>query len=388
MLATILLLAQLVLPGPPSGPIQPPGMICLGECAGPVVWGPAERGRLVVACNMTSDTCSDGRKITTQRATPVPCEVAPGVWVMVGPNEGCYSVRGLESWAANTSYLAYGASLDQDNWDARSGTTIERVADWWRVSFPQSGSLLTTSSGSIGSAGQSWTAACIAKQGPSGRNSFRMRPFHGPLGVSQYCNDIPLGVEWGLISCTGNTGDAPSASPAVFLDPPNTFIPGDLEVVGCWLPRSDSPGRPCWGGAAPVTCGADRHTISTEGWPTTEGEISWTIRIERLPKSGDPVRGILGVDEPHSHRLGLTGSGGFFLRPADGTDAFSPSLEWEVGRPYSMRLVFTPAGWTLYRDGSVVWSVTRTTAFDWGAVARVGHNLDGSISNLRIRGVR
>src|SRR5690606_13256457 len=28
----------------------------------------------------------------------------------------CYSVRGLEAWAANTSYLAYGAELDRAPW--------------------------------------------------------------------------------------------------------------------------------------------------------------------------------------------------------------------------------------------------------------------------------
>src|SRR5690606_39484687 len=61
-------------PGLDSPLVQPGPTICVGACAGPVVWGPAERGRLVVACDMTSDTCSDGRKITTTRSTPVRSE--------------------------------------------------------------------------------------------------------------------------------------------------------------------------------------------------------------------------------------------------------------------------------------------------------------------------
>src|SRR5690606_1926764 len=92
-----------------------------------------ERGRLVVACDMTSDTCSDGRKIATVRASPVPCETSPGVWEMVPEDTGCYSVRGLESWAATTSYLAYGAELDREPWGALRGGTIEALADGYRV---------------------------------------------------------------------------------------------------------------------------------------------------------------------------------------------------------------------------------------------------------------
>src|SRR5690606_30978835 len=124
-----LILAQIVQSWPwlDSPRVQPGPTICVGECAGPVVWGPAERGRLVVACDMRSDTCSDGRKITTARASPVPCEVAPGQWEMVPENTACISYRGLESWASTTSYLSYGAELNRSPWQAVDGATVQSL---------------------------------------------------------------------------------------------------------------------------------------------------------------------------------------------------------------------------------------------------------------------
>src|SRR5690606_9933118 len=89
----------------------------------------ADNGRLVVACDMRSDACSDGRQITTERATPVPCETSPGVWEIVPEDVGCYSVRGLESWAANTSYLSWGAELDRSPWQVTAGTSIAPLPD-------------------------------------------------------------------------------------------------------------------------------------------------------------------------------------------------------------------------------------------------------------------
>src|SRR5690606_41253421 len=97
-------------------------------------YGATERGRLVVACDMRSATCGDGRKIATQRATPVPCETSPGVWEMVGPDEGCYSVRGLESWASTTSYLSWGAELDRSPWGVVEGATLAKHDGFYRIS--------------------------------------------------------------------------------------------------------------------------------------------------------------------------------------------------------------------------------------------------------------
>src|SRR5690606_36188054 len=64
----------------------------------------------------------------------VPCETSPGVWEMVPEDTGCYSVRGLESWAANTSYLSWGAELDRSPWRVVEGAGIEKVENFWRLS--------------------------------------------------------------------------------------------------------------------------------------------------------------------------------------------------------------------------------------------------------------
>src|SRR5690606_37641780 len=158
------LLAQLVLPGPPSSPIQPPGMICAsGSCErGPMVYRTsASRSRLVVACDMRSDTCSDGRRITTTRSTPVPCEVSPGVWEMVPEDTGCYSVRGLESWAATTSYLNWGAELDRSPWRAADGATLAKKDGFYRITGTAPNSRVFQGS-ALREAGV-WTASCIMR---------------------------------------------------------------------------------------------------------------------------------------------------------------------------------------------------------------------------------
>src|SRR5690606_22191486 len=55
--------------------------------------------------------------------------------------------------------------------------------------------------------------------------------------------------------------------------------PASVIVAGCWLTKTNTPGRACWGGEAPVTCARDRHTISTEGWPTTSGSMRFVVTL-------------------------------------------------------------------------------------------------------------
>src|SRR5690606_32988610 len=116
-------------------------------------------------CDMRSDTCSDGRRITTVRATPVPCETSPGVWEMVPENTACISYRGLESWASTTSYLSYGAELDRSPWQAVDGATVQ--------SLPTGGYRVTGIDGVsriyqlIPPDAGTWTFACYADTGSS-----------------------------------------------------------------------------------------------------------------------------------------------------------------------------------------------------------------------------
>lgn len=270
MLATLLLLAQLVLPGPPSGPIQPPGMICLGECAGPVVWGPAERGRLVVACDMRSDTCSDGRKITTTRATPVPCETSPGVWEMVPEDTGCYGVRGLESWAQTTSYLSYGAELDRSPWFLLSSrNTLTPLEDGGYRLCHEEGAPENSGLRQATSLEQGDTATlAIVGRAASANKAL--------LAIGGSFAEVDLQPNsWGEVSHTGTLSSSVNAS----IYPRPAGADQCIDLLGAWLTKSDTPGRPCWGGEAPVTCAADRHTISTEGWPTEEGEICISAEV-------------------------------------------------------------------------------------------------------------
>src|SRR5690606_38991997 len=90
--------------------------------------------------------------------------------------------------------------------------------------------------------------------------------FSGPQVMS-------LSPEWRQYSRTASISAGGVIAPRIYTgDGSSTSDP--VDIMGCWLTQSDTPGRACWGGEAPVTCVADRHTISTEGWPTESGEIS------------------------------------------------------------------------------------------------------------------
>lgn len=224
MMVVGLLLAQIVQswPGLDSPLVQPPGMICLGACAGPVVWGPAERGRLVVACDMRSDTCSDGRKIATERATPVPCETSPGGWEMVPEDTGCYSVRGLEAWAATTSYLAYGAELDNPAWIEAAGGTVEVLPDGYRIRpAPGSNNSGVTQSGvaPISPGGETRTLACIVR-------THRPAYIRFWVGGSQSVSFpvVDTGGRWEVLSATREIPDTSGSSVRIGGGPPRSLL--------------------------------------------------------------------------------------------------------------------------------------------------------------------
>lgn len=338
----------------------------------------SDRGRLVVACDMRSDTCSDGRKITTQRATPVPCETSPGVWEMVPEDTGCYSVRGLESWAQNTSYLSYGAELDRSPWGGLATATKDganyRVCGETGERFRQQ---LASEAGGVVR-----TAACRVRAGTS--NSIRLLAADVSSGGVSY--DYTLTSEWQTVTATA-TIVADGGIAGVRIHPARAGA-GCIDVAGCWSVRGDIPGRPCWGGEAPVTCAADRHTISTEGWPSGDGEIS-VVFTEDVTADADAVRIILdsrpggtigfSVRVTTEGDLGVT-SGGSFVR--------GPALT--PGVPYHARFTRTGSTLTVYLNGVKVLE-RELPPWEWDTTATLGRHptgsniFNGSISSLRVR---
>lgn len=381
-----LLLAQLVMPSPSVEPLEPPGMICMGECGdGPVVWraSPA-RGRLVVACDMTSDTCSDGRKITTTRATPVPCEVSPGVWEMVPEDEGCYGVRGLESWASTTTYLSWGAELDRSPWGpSPRGGAIEAIADGWRVykdlSEPNSGwaqRLTGMGDGTI------WTTSYILR-------TMTPIPMAMYAGSSQSCGQETLdtGGQWQTLSCSREVPAPADPVASIYPGGNTTGTPYSVDAKAAWVVRGTTPGRACWGGEAPVTCAADRHTISTDGWPTEAGEICLTTTIGRASGTAVILDGRPGFVS-QGPLLSMTPSGRIDWT-SSGTTLQGPVVPKGVAHVIC-------AG---RRDGKLTLSVNGVSvppidgpALAWEPMAVLGdsvgatpQHIDGTIGPIRIR---
>ena len=357
---------------------------------------------LRLVCDMRSDTCSDGRKISSYRShsTPVPCEVVPGVWNMVPQNAGCYSVRGLEIWRAMSTHLSYGAELDRSPWQAVDGATVQSLpTGWYRVSGVGEGSsifqLIQIPSGYTGY----FTFACVADTGASIGASLRLYPTGGT--GTQICNlDSVPGSQ--IHSCTTHITSAPTELAAHIY--PGT---GHVDVVGCWLVRTlqtiDTTQRPCWGGNAtfnsPITCGEDRHTISTEGWPTESGEISLIYIPQDVVYSTEMylvATSYIGAGNPsgfYLYRIRASGALGFGLRSGDiRSEQTTQELVWEIGRSYHIRVRWSPEQAEIWRDGVLLHSWVPTIVPDsHPAMAYIGRSpaggghVQGSIRDLRIR---
>lgn len=339
-----------------------------------------------LVCDMRSDTCSDGRKITTTRtpATPVPCEVPPGgVWVMVGPNQGCYSVRGLEAWNSLSSSLSYGAELDREPWQAVDGATVQSLpTGGYRVSGVGEESrifqLITPGSGD-------WTFACVADTGAS--IGARLGIHQTGSSGSLFC-DLDSVPGFQIHSCTTNITRTPTEL-AVHIYPGS----GHVDVVGCWLYRYADPKRPCWGGKAPVQCGEDRHAISTEGWPTERGEVSLVYTPQDLGSTYSMV--LVATETGSGFRLNRNRSTGaleFQLRRGSTSSSQSTqSLVWEKGRSYHVRVRWSPERAGIWRDGELLRSWVPTVVPDrYSGTAYIGGGtgvsgaVHGSIRDLRI----
>src|SRR5690606_22536214 len=139
------------------------------------------------------------------RSAPVPCEFSPGVWEMVPVITGCLSVRGLESWAATTSYLAYGAELDRSScrvYDSTT-TTLEALARGYRITGTTSNSRVLQSG--IQTIPGPHPLACVLRTDEHGTHT-RLRIFWGSGGQIS----VPVTSTWATYSITQTIPEDPA----------------------------------------------------------------------------------------------------------------------------------------------------------------------------------
>lgn len=385
LFASLLGILQVISPGPSTGEVLPPGVISPDALAYGVGFGPIKRRRKRwdLVCDMRSDTCSDGRQIATTRSTPVPCETSPGVWEIIPADQGCYSVRGLESWAANTSYLSWGAELDREPWVVMDGSQLSALPEGgYRLCQTGTGSntgLNQTHSAGL-QEGEWATAAVIAR--PNTASAMLLGTVSG-----QYVLRQMTGEWWGRYFYAVVYG---GSAQRMFIYPRPGGQQLCIDLLGAWVTKSDTPGRPCWGGEAPVTCAADRHTISTEGWPTTEGEICISAEVGA---DATIKRWLIDGRGP-----GETGNSRLVVR--QGTNVLAllgPQGLVEGGTVTAgqHRLCVHASGNTirLSVDGVVVAQGDAVAPMAWFPMATIGSaypttggtEIDGSISSIRVR---
>jgi len=349
-------------------------------------WQPIEVGEPLdwdIVFDMRTNVGSDGRKITTTRATPAQVEVAPGVWIEVPSDVGAYGIHGLESWAQNTTYLSWGAELDNPAWSGTYSGTVEVLPDGYRIhpapGYANSG-VLQRNLAPVSPGGETRTFACLVR---THRPAYIRYWFSGSISASFPVVDT--GGRWEVLSATRTLPDTAVPS-AIICNGPASEDPVPFDVKACWLVKSSEPGRPVWGGEGPVTCDRDFHRIPSTGLPAEKGVIEWTMKLFRTPNGADFLRGILWEDGAAiPNRISLTDTGLIVLNPGTGAAWRSPVLTWEKGRNYNLRVELSPSSWRVYRDGVLVGSTTPTGPFSWGNTVRIGDRLDGAISSLRIR---
>ena len=311
-------------------------------------------------------------------------DLSPGVWEMVPENTGCYSVRGLESWEANTSYLAYGAELDHPAWSRHSGISVAARDGVWEIMRNRV---------SVGGVYQdlldlspvepeAWTASCVMKAGTS--SAARLVAQRG-AGWPR----IQLTENWDTYSVTNTV--QPGQLPGLVVGPDEDQK--SILVAGCWLTRTSTPGRACWGGEAPVTCAADRHTISTEGWPTEAGEVSFIYTPGTIDDESKYFVSAMTYTSVGWEVYVRFGSPLAFMSHASGSSQIveSDPLTWET-RPYHIRVRWRTGEVVFWRDGVEVGrgSLNLVPAGPLPSTARIGRRessggLNGSIRSLTVR---
>jgi len=327
--------------------------------------------------------CTDGRVSSTVRASTVPCETSPGVWTHVPAGQACVSVRGLEAWGAVTTTTTSGDKIDA--WGVNSGVTVTAISPGYRVSRASSGDMVFNLPGSTLAAPETRTTSCFLRAG-TGATIY----LGAGSGGAPTCPVTP-GSDWARFSCTQTVPIGGKGGAVIGQSTPGPY--GTVDTLACQNVAASTPGRPCWqaSGAAPFTCAADVHTVSTSGFPTATGEVSITYRLAEACPAGQLCMVFDGrsgsVTAAPTISIGTTGLiqlGGIGSTLLLGAAPAPGATEtFRFARQDGMLFAF--------RDGALVAAVPRSD-MAWAPTAHLGlrytadQGINGSFTSLRWKG--
>lgn len=316
-----------------------------------------------------------GWPVTTTRASP--CMSYDGTtWHTQPENTACVGQWGLESFGGFTQYLPRNADLS--TYVPSGGTVVTPSGDHWVIEDTSTDSYggIWKASG-VGLADEIWTSTCEVKAGS--QSNFRLHV--AASGAGNNCpmsvggpGCVDIGDGWWRCSCSL---PLPVNGAYLYLYIGHSAsATGTLRARQCQLTKTDTPMPRHDCGAAACTRAADVHTVSTAGWPTTEGEFSFVVTIQEPLSTERNVWLLDGRDN------GTSGGVNPYIQPdgrlrfrVGGTvyGAASPALTWEVGRAYALRFRRGAGTTYIYRDGSLVYQVA-TADWVWAPYAHLGMN--------------
>lgn len=345
--------------------------------AGPMVYGGSD-GVTCTPAPGVAPRCSDGRTITTTRATSVPCETSPGVWVDVPAGQACVSVRGLEAWGATTNYIANTHLLS--GWSASANTTITALGGETGFNVVRAvggGSAQTAVAYRINvAAGETWTWAVDLRRAAGTSPNVRTLLANG-TGCA-YSTRVPSD-DWTLVTGTCITTASPNAGITLDLA---SAEEGSWDFRNARSVKGTTPGRPCQGtNASGTTCAADVHTVSTSGWPTASGWIEMAFRPTEAMEGG-AEHGLLFDGTRLQMKFTTTGQLRVFVNGTGMTLSTKPT----VLAANVIRLSFKSGTTTVRFNGVEIGSMAGTPT-TYGGTITLGNaggtvDLNGSISRL------
>lgn len=324
-----------------------------------------------------------------------PGDVFSGTWINTYANPAeRRSGGGLQSYGSALTYTLN--SSRPDLWTAAAGTpTVTSVGDGWYQFVDDdavAGEALSIGSIVVG-IGDPVSVKCRVRPGAVGTYKNLVRIL-GPN--SQYCTSNGNGyftVDYEQdIACTLTATGAQTAGIQLRQGSGNTDT-GSVQVMYCQAEKSAYPGRRCDAGASPTTCPGDVHTVSTAGWPVSNGAIEVLYTPAYASYSADRYafdsrNGSNGIGQ--SLRITATGYLVAFTYGGASVSTAAP-LTWDAGRTYRLGLRWDGATVTLTRDGAIVATGSNVVITAHAAACKLGVNhIDaghgyGTISNLEVR---